>query len=284
MGRGYSWAMTTRGDYVLGSHDAEIDRLGFQHAMWSELVHDAWSRAGLAAGQWVVDVGAGPGFATDDLAAIVGPGGGVTAVERSHRYLEHLRARAARSASRVAVHEHDLMLARIPRSGASDGLHDAAWCRWVAMFVPSVPTLVERIRASLRPGGIAVFHEYAHYRTYGAQPPGQGITDFVEAAIASFREADGNPDAAGPVLEALRATGFRIREVRPIVRAARPGQPLWDWPAGFIRTYVPRLRELGRVDDAWCARVLADVADAERDPNAVLLTPMVLEIIAERLA
>ena len=24
-----------------------------------------------------------------------------------------------------------------------DGLHDAAWCRWVAMFVPSVPTLVE---------------------------------------------------------------------------------------------------------------------------------------------
>jgi hypothetical protein len=30
--------------------------------------------------------------------------------------------------------------------------------------------------------------------------------------------------------------------------------------------------------------VRADLADAERDPNAVLLTPMVLEIIAERLA
>jgi SAM-dependent methyltransferase len=276
--------MTTRGDYVLGSHDAEIERLGFQHGQWRDLVHDAWHRAGIGAGQWVVDVGAGPGFATYDLAAIVGAAGGVTAVERSHRYLEHLHARAARAgaAARIAVHEHDLMLTPIPRAGSADGLHDAAWCRWVAMFVPSVPTLVERIRSTLRPGGVAVFHEYAHYRTYGAQPPRQGITDFVEAAIASFRDSGGDPDAAGPVLRALHAGGFRVREVRPIVRAARPGQPLWDWPAGFIRTYVPRLRELGRVDEAWCARALADLAAAERDPDSVLLTPMVLEIVAER--
>jgi SAM-dependent methyltransferase len=274
--------MTTRGDYVLGSHDAEIERLGFQHGQWRELVHDAWRRAGIRAGPWVVDVGAGPGFATQDLAAVVGAQGGVTAVERSQRYLEHLRARAARGTAPVAVHEHDLMLAPIPPAGSADGLHDAAWCRWVAMFVPSVPTLVERIAASLRPGGVAVFHEYAHYRTYGAQPPRQGITDFVEAAIASFRDSGGDPDAAGPVLRALRTGGFTVREVRPIVRAARPGQPLWDWPAGFIRTYVPRLRELGRVDDAWCERVLGELAAATADPQSVLLTPMVLEVIATR--
>ena len=34
---------------------------------------------------------------------------------------------------------------------------DAAWCRWVACFVSSPATLVQRIADALRPGGLAIF-------------------------------------------------------------------------------------------------------------------------------
>ena len=63
------------GDYVLGTQDEEIERLGLQHRVWRPRMLDAWRRAGIGVGHRIVDVGAGPGYATLDLAEIVGRGG-----------------------------------------------------------------------------------------------------------------------------------------------------------------------------------------------------------------
>ena len=67
-------------DYVLGTHDDEIRRLGVQHRVWRPRVIDAWRRAGFRPGQMLIDVGCGPGYATLDLAEIVAPGGRVLEV------------------------------------------------------------------------------------------------------------------------------------------------------------------------------------------------------------
>src|ERR1700674_2828201 len=85
----------SEGDYVLGTHDAELERLGLQHRLWRPRMLDAWRRAGIVPGQTVLDVGAGPGYAALDLAEIVGRTGRVVALERSRRFVEVLTARAA---------------------------------------------------------------------------------------------------------------------------------------------------------------------------------------------
>ena len=81
-------------DYVLGTHDDEIYRLGFQHRVWRPRALDAWARARIGDGCKVIDFGAGPGFATMDLAEMVGPNGQVHALERSRRFLDTLEAQA----------------------------------------------------------------------------------------------------------------------------------------------------------------------------------------------
>lgn len=63
----------SEGDYVLGTDEGEIERLGLQHRVWRERMLGAFRRAGIAPGMRVVDVGAGPGYASLDLAGIVGP-------------------------------------------------------------------------------------------------------------------------------------------------------------------------------------------------------------------
>src|SRR4051812_27926421 len=96
-------------DYVLGTHDDELQRLGFQHRVWRPTVLDCWRRAGIAAGSRVIDVGAGPGFATIDLAETVEASGEVVAVERSSRYVKVARdACRARGLNNVRVVELDL--------------------------------------------------------------------------------------------------------------------------------------------------------------------------------
>jgi len=37
-------------DYVLGTHDEEIARLGIQHQVWRPHMLDAWARAGMTRG------------------------------------------------------------------------------------------------------------------------------------------------------------------------------------------------------------------------------------------
>ena len=269
-------------DYVLGTHNDEHARLGMQHSLWQEFVLDAWKRAGICTGTRVVDVGAGPGFATMDLADIVGATGHVTAVEISSKFAQEVKDQAnVRGLKNISVHIVDLMHEDIPLANAGVEF-DAAWCRWVCMFVPDVGALVRCVHNALRAGGVAVFHEYVHYETYGLQPPTPGIDSFTQAAMKSFSARGGNANIAGTLLKELRQHGFEIMSIKPIARAARPHEPLWQWPAGFIRTYLPRLIELGQVDNAFAENVLAELARAEQDPQSIMLTPTVLEIIARK--
>ena len=269
-------------DYVLGTHNDEHARLGMQHSLWQEFVLDAWKRAGICTGTRVVDVGAGPGFATMDLADIVGATGHVTAVEISSKFAQEVKDQAnVRGLKNISVHIVDLMHEDIPLANAGVQF-DAAWCRWVCMFVPDVGALVRCVHNALRAGGVAVFHEYVHYETYGLQPPTPGIDSFTREAMKSFTARGGNANIAGTLLKELRAHGFEIVSTKPIARSARPHEPLWQWPAGFIRTYLPRLVELGQVDNAFAANVLAELARAEQDPQSIMLTPTVLEIITRK--
>jgi hypothetical protein len=55
---------------------------------------------------------------------------------------------------------------------------------------------------------------------------------------------------------------------------------MWQWPAQFIEVYLPRLQEMGRIDEKFADSVRAG---AEKNPNVLMITPLVLEIIAERV-
>src|SRR4029077_10446386 len=98
--------MTIDRDYILGTHDEELARLGLQHRVWRQVVLECWKKAGIKAGSRVLDVGGGPGYATVDLAEIVGPTGGVVAIERSNKFVRAMeQACRERSYANVEIHE-----------------------------------------------------------------------------------------------------------------------------------------------------------------------------------
>src|SRR5438105_10306246 len=97
-------------DYVLGTHNEELARLGLQHRVWRPVVLDCWQRAGITVGKRVLDLGAGPGYATVDLAEIVGTTGEIVALDGSRNFGRAVKANCrVRSLTNVKVHEVDLM-------------------------------------------------------------------------------------------------------------------------------------------------------------------------------
>ena len=271
--------MPTDRDYVLGTHDEELARLGLQHRVWRPVVLDCWQRAGLTVSKRVLDVGAGPGYATVDLAEIVGPTGEVIALERSQNFIRAMEtACRARSLRNVKIYEIDLMADDLPA-----GNYDFAWCRWVVSFV-SDPTLLIRKLARVMPkGSLLIFHEYGHYETWRFFPRLPMHERFREHVIATWRESGGEPDGAVGLPELLANNGFVIRTVRPHIFCLRPGDYMWQWPATFIETYLPRLIDMGRIDQKFAENVRAALASAEANANSFMITPLVLEITAEKL-
>ena len=223
-------------DYVLGTHDEEVARLGLQHRVWRPLATDCWRRAWITIGSRVVDVGAGPGYATVDLAEIVGASGEVLAVERSARFLEVAKqACAVRGLSQVRFRQVDLMEESLGQLN-----FDYTWCRWVASFVSSPEKLINNIAGALRPGGLAIFHEYSHYETFRFMPRRPAMEAFSEEVMKSWRAAGGEPNVALQFPSLFREAGLEVVEAHPRILTVSPRSYVWQWPASFIEINLVR--------------------------------------------
>lgn len=267
--------MTDR-DYVLGTQDEEVDRLGLQHRVWRPRMIEGFRRAAIGPGSTVIDVGAGPGYATADLAEIVGPSGRVVALERSRRFLDALQARArALGLSNVAAHELDVT-EPFPVTGA-----DASWCRWVLSFVAEPQRTIAHIHAALRPGGTAIFHEYADYGAWQMMPPDGDLDRFRTLVMRSWRDAGGEPDVGLRLPSWLEAQGFEVVSATPHIEVVGRSDFTWAWPAAFMATNAARLAGLGYIDPVEAERLAGTL---DRAPaQARQITPLVLEVVARRL-
>jgi protein-L-isoaspartate O-methyltransferase len=265
-------------EYLLGTHDDELARLGIQHRVWRPIVLDCWHRAGITAGTRVLDVGAGPGYATIDLAEIVGSAGRVVALERATRFIQAAKQSCTlRNLTNVEFHELDLMKDRIPVAGM-----DAAWCRWITCFVSSPRLLVEKLAAAIRSGGAAIFHEYLDYALWQMIPRCPRMTEFVSRVMQSWRESGGEPNIAQLLIKLLTDNGFVIKDAVPRVYCVRPNDYMWQWPASFVHVHLDHMLEQRTADPAWIGEVRQEFNSAQQNLTSLMVTPLVLEIVSQK--
>lgn len=270
--------MSNEKEYILGTHDEEISRLGLQHSVWRPRALDAWRRAGITVGQTVLDLGCGPGYASLDLAEIVGPEGKVVAIDRSRRFLDALESRSShRGFSNIETHELDLNHASLPQIQA-----DAAWTRWVFAFVKDPRQLLERAGATLKKGATWVIHEYIDYASWRMMPRSDELEEFVRVVMKSWRHDGGEPDIGLELPGWLNELGFELQSLNPIMEVISPANYMWQWPMSFARVGLKRMADLGYLDPKRAHQIEQSLKQRESEPNTRMVTPAVLEIIAVR--
>ncbi|HEY0107104.1 MAG TPA: methyltransferase domain-containing protein [Rhizomicrobium sp.] len=271
--------MSEERSYVIGTHDAEIERLGVQHRVWRPSVLEFWRRGGLAERMTVIDAGCGPGHAALELAEIVGPAGKVIALERSRRFLDALETRAhARGLRNIEIVEADL--ASFDWASLSA---DLLWCRWVLAFAADPLRIARAMTTAVRPGGALLVQEYYDYGSWHLAPRQAAFEDYVARIIARWRASGGEPDIALALPALFARAGLAIEAVRPVVFAAKMNDIASRWPMGFAREFLPTLEQGGDMtaEEAEAIRQLLDRTEA--DPDAFVMTPGVLQVRARKL-
>lgn len=268
--------MSDERQYVLGTHDAELVRLGLQHKMWAGPAFSLWERAGIRAGQTVLDLGCGPGWTSFDLAGIVTPRGRVVAVDQSAAFIEHLQARRkVLGDATIEPRVGDAQALDLPA-----GTFDAAYQRWTLCFVKDPEAVVRGVAKALKPGGVFAIQDYMHYEGILLAPITRPFRRFIEVVAEAWRGHGGDTEIGQRLPAMLAKHGLEPVEITPMHRVARPGSQLWTWPTIFIENYAPKLVEEGRLTEAEHEALVADWKAHTEDPRAFFVSPPMVDIVA----
>jgi SAM-dependent methyltransferase len=140
--------------YALGHSDRELDRLAVQARLIDPITRRFFRDAGIVPGMRVLDVGSGAGDVTFLAANLVGDAGEVVGVDRASAALVTARGRAdALSLRHVSFREGD------PANMTFEKPFDAVVGRYVLMFQHDPTSMLRKLAAHVRPGGVVVFHE-----------------------------------------------------------------------------------------------------------------------------
>lgn len=231
-------------------------------------VRDRWER--LMAifeprpGEHILDVGFGSGIPARYVAARVGLGGRVGAIDTSPRAVEQLRARV----TELGVKNLDITRATAEALPFADATFDAILCVNVLEAVPDKPRALREMRRVLKPGGrVLVAHDDYEAQVYAStdRELNRRVTlAYASSTFAMYATSDGQ---MGRHLWGLfRAAGFsdpRL-DVLPLVNWEYR-EPLLGWShAQFPADFVAKVSDLTEaVTDAWRADLEARGARGE---------------------
>lgn len=270
--------MTSSQEYVLGTEDAELERLRFQHETWAAQAFEAWSRAGFGAGSRVLDLGCGPGFATLDLATWVGPRGRVLARDRSARYLAHLRAECERLRLEQVETSHGSVEELVLPAASLDGVYS----RWLFSWLPDPEAALERVAGFVRPGGALALQEYLDWATMDLLPASATFRATIEACMRAWRELGATIDVGASLVGAARRAGLVLESVRPLARIGAVGSMEWRWLGDFYALWLPKLVAQGLLRSELEAEFRAEWARREREGASHVVTPTLVELVLRR--
>ena len=147
-------ASSSSGPYLLGSTDAEHQRLIRQSEILNPFTERLFHDAGLGPGQRVLDIGSGLGDVSMLAARLVGTNGAVVGVDRDASIIAKAKVRVTDAGLRnVEFVESELGQIRIREP------FDAIVGRLILEFLPDPNAIVKSLTRLLRPGGVLAIQD-----------------------------------------------------------------------------------------------------------------------------
>jgi SAM-dependent methyltransferase len=269
-------------EYRFGYKHEELERLRYQHYVWTKENQRFLSRAGFRKGTTLVDLGCGPGYTTFDLAQIVGSEGKVIAVDRDgERSLPLLNGQA----KALGLLNIETRATNLETFDLQEGSVDGVYGRWVLMYLPekTVKSLIRRIAKWLRPGGVCALIEFCNYRHIHIHPKSNYLHEIAEALIQAVTgERSCNPEIGNDLPGLLHSAGLDV-EINVSTKAVRATTQEWLWPDALFRNHLPALVEEGLLTHSVFEAFFAEWEKRSKDPGAIFFGSPMMEVVGRSL-
>ena len=196
---------------------------------------ETMNQLALSRGERVLDVGSGPGFLCESMAAIVGGDGAVTGMDISSDLIARCRTRNPPEWLSYAVGDATLIV-------QPDASFDVVVCTQVAEYVPDVDRVLAETFRVLRPGGRAVFvtTDWDAVVWHSERPERMALV------MKSWESHCAHPRLPRSLSNRLVRAGFRLdgAVVFPILNLQWHDDTYSKGLAGMVRDFVGRKNDL----------------------------------------
>jgi ubiquinone/menaquinone biosynthesis C-methylase UbiE len=260
-------------DYALGHEPRELQRLAAQSNYWGEATLELLTRAGLAPGMRVLDLGSGGGDVALIAARLVGQTGSVLGIDRSAAAVETAGGRAREMKLDNVRFETGLL-----EDLRLEGRFDAVIGRLVLLYVAEPARLLANVAKSLAPEGILAFLEIEMESAHQV-PAVPAVKQPHDWLIETFRRTGAKTNLGPQLWRVFRDAGLPQPQmfIRATIEAA-PAIASTSLLTETVRSVLPMMEASGVVKasevqiDSLGERMQRALADAQATmimPNLV---------------
>jgi 2-polyprenyl-3-methyl-5-hydroxy-6-metoxy-1,4-benzoquinol methylase len=262
--------------YILATGGKDMERLRLLQNVYGPGSEASLKRAGLAAGQRVLEVGCGSGNMACWVAEQVGGTGSVIGIDNSAWQIDQARKQAAaRGLENVEFQVADAYSPRL-----ADGSFDLAFCRLVLMHLTHPVDALRAMRSLVKPGG-TVLCEEMDLGVWLCDPPTEVMNQFYEINVA-LGELRGEHFRLGGSLHALfREAGFLRPEVNSNFVLALRGEEKQMLGMTFDEFAPEAVRE-GLVSQRDADQVAAELRKLAADEVTLFGFPLLVQVWGKR--
>ena len=269
----------SKNDYILGADDIELGRLKIQHDVWLTEAIRGWNIADFGAGQKILDLGSGPGYCSLELAKLVGDNGKIIAVDKSKLFINYLSK--LKEINNLSIKP---ILSDFGALELDSNTLDGVYCRWALAWIPNPQEILKHISKAIAPGGRVVIQEYYDWSTHQTIPSMPSLKKAIKASLDSFERSDSDINVGSLLPQYLSELGMKILNVRLMSKVAVPESNTWEWPTTFYNSYFPRLVKMGYIGNDDLTAAMEDLKKLKKLPYSTICCPLMVEVIAEKLA
>jgi ubiquinone/menaquinone biosynthesis C-methylase UbiE len=250
----------------------EYQRLREQARMWQGATAHVLAAVGLGEGMSCLDVGSGPGAVMRLMAERVGPEGRVTGIEidgaLGAEALQDLRREGGAEFEQITA---DLLKLEEP-AGAP---YDLTFCRLLLMQMRDPVTILEKMSAWTKPGGVVVAQEF-DFGSIAVEPTCPAMGEFNRVFEGVFRRHGRNMRAGRQLPAQFEAAGLGTPDGTYAAAHFLPLAQIANMLIGVYDGLYAAGAELGLADPARASAFRSEMTEAGVDGRYYCLTPVLI--------
>jgi ubiquinone/menaquinone biosynthesis C-methylase UbiE len=229
----------SRGKYIFAAGEQAAERLRLLDRVFNPTTRELLTRAGLAPGWHVADIGCGIGLNAMWMAERVGPSGSATGVDMSE---EQMRI-AAGNAQASGVTNAFFRQGSATATGLPRGTFDLVYARFLLCHLTDPVAAVEEMSSLLKPGGVLVCEDFIA-STIATYPETRAYVRLGEIYPIMDAKRGVDSNAGAKLHRYFQLAGFPAPEINVEQPAFLRGEEKRFWEL-TLREAMPAIIEAG---------------------------------------